>query len=456
MRALASLFGDREFYQKLFAFAVPVMLQNLISSLVNILDTIMIGRLGTAEIAAVGLGNQVFFLYSTLVFGAGSGCGIFAAQFWGKGDIPGIRKTIGLGLSLSLALGLLFTLAAACFPESLIRVFSRDTAVIELGARYLRFLCPSFLPFALACVFTIVLRSIEKIRLSFAASLAAIGINLVLNYVFIFGLGPVPALGVAGAAIATVIARIAETLILVIVSYAKRYGIAGSPGELLSFDRPFVRAFLITVVPIIGNRLIWSLAINIHNVIFARLHTDAVAAFSIINTIAELAWAVFMGLGSGAGVLVGKKIGEGDEGGARDYARRIVIFAPLVSAVMALLFAPLTLTLPLLFKVSPQTLSLAGSMLLIFAASFPARAFNVALVIGVCQAGGDTLFCAIFDLVFMWFFSIPAAVLGAFVFGVPVWAVYALITAEDFMKMFFMGIWRFRSGRWLHNVVKDL
>jgi putative MATE family efflux protein len=450
------LFNNRDFYTRLFALAVPAMIQNLIGALVNILDTVMIGRLGTVEIAAVGLGGQVFFLFNSLIFGIGTGGGIFIAQFWGKGDVKGIRKNLGLCLILGILSGILFTLGSALFPRTIIGIFSRDPEVIETGAVYLRGLFPMFIPFAIAGVFAIALRSIERIRLSMAASITAVFVNLILNYVFIFGFGPVPAMGVLGAAIATVIARICEMLILVIVSYARRYAIVGSFREYFSFSRNFIHNFFAAIVPLICNRMIWALAVSIQNFIFARLNTDAVAAFNIINTISTLAWAVFMGLGNGAAVLVGKSIGEGNEEKARDYALRIVVFAPLVACFFTLLFLALPLAMPFVFNVNPRTLAFSGIMLVILAMSFPARAFNMALVISVCQAGGDTLFCAIFDLVFMWFVSLPAALLAGFVFGAPVWLVYLIITAEDFMKMFFLGIRRFRSGKWLHNMVKNL
>jgi putative MATE family efflux protein len=455
-RGFEGLFSDRDFYKRLFALAIPAMIQNLISALVNILDVIMIGRLGTSEIAAVALGGQVFFLFSSLVFGIGTGSGIFAAQFWGKGDTRGIRKTLGFCLILGVVSGLVFSCGSALFPKALIGVFSRDPEVIELGAEYLGGLFPVFVPFAIAGIFAIVLRSIEKIRLSMTASIIAICVNLVLNYIFIFGFGPVPAMGVRGAAIATVIARIIEMSILVIVSRVKKHAVTGAIRDFFSFDRVFVRGFLVTLVPLIANRLIWSLAINVQNFIFGWLRTDAVAAFNIINTISGLAWAFLMGLGNGAAVLVGKSIGGGNEEKARNYALRIVLFMPLFTCLISLVLLPLPLVLPFLFNVSSGTLAYAGAMLLVLALSFPVRAFNTALVVSVCHAGGDTAFCAIFDLVFMWFFSLPLAALAGFGFGAPVLLVYLIITAEDLMKMLFLGIGRFKSGKWLHNVVKDL
>ncbi|GHV87779.1 MATE family efflux transporter [Spirochaetia bacterium] len=446
-----SLFTDRQFYKTLFALAIPIALQNLINSLVNLVDTVMIGRLGTAEIAAVGLGNQFFFLYTMFLFGIISGGGIFTAQFWGKQDLAGVRKNTGLCLSLSLGMGIIFTLAALFFPAKIIGIYSRDPAVIELGAAYLRILVPAFIPYAVSFVFTNTMRSIEKVRLSMVTTLIALGLNVVLNYIFIFGVGPVPAMGVVGAAIGTVTARFIEAVILVTVSYAKKYAFAGSLRELLGFNVPFVARFFRITAPVICNEILWSLGISVQNLIMARTNTDAIAAYNITSTISQLTWVVFMGLGNAAGVLVGKKIGEGAEKTARSYARRSCIFNTITAVGVALLLIPLSALVPLLFRVNANVLGITAAMFIILAISYPFRAFNMTMVIGVCRAGGDTVFCAVYDLIFMWSVTLPLAAIASFVFHAPVWVTYLCISLEDPLKTA-LGIWRLKSGKWLRNV----
>ncbi|MDR1862357.1 MAG: MATE family efflux transporter [Treponema sp.] len=449
------LFSDKEFYKSLFIIAIPIMLQNLINSLVNMLDTIMIGRLGTVEIAAVGLGNQIFFLYNLTLFGICSGGAIFTAQFWGKKDIRGIRKNMGFCMTLNLMVGILFTAGAAFIPDKLIGFYSRDPLVIRAGEVYLRTLAPSFIPFAINLALVLTLRSVEKVKLAIMATLVALSMNGALNYLFIFGAGPVPAMGVRGAALATVISRFVETLILVTVSYARRYPPAGSPGELFAFNGPYVRRFLKITLPVILNEIAWSTGITVQNLIFARTDTDAIAAFNITNTFSQLTWVIFIGLGNGMAVLVGKKIGEGREQTARDYASLIIRFAPLLSlAVGAALFG-LSAFLPLVFNVGPAVLKAASQMFLILCLSYPFRAFNMSMVIGICRAGGDTVFCVIYDIAVMWLLALPLAAAAAFVFGAPVWVIYLCISAEEPVKMF-LGLWRFRSGRWLHSVTDGL
>ena len=447
-----SLFDYRAFYRGLFAIAVPIMLQNLVNSLVNVVDTMMIGRLGTTEIAAVGLANNVFFLFTMVLFGICSGGAIFTAQFWGRRDIRGIRKNMGLCLILAAGTALVFTGVVLAVPEGILGIYSKDPAVVEAGSRYLRTLSPSFVPFAVSFVFTHTLRSVERVRLATAAAVAALVVNMGLNRVLIFGAGPVPALGVTGAAAATVSARFVEFIILTAASYKQKNEAAGTAAELLSFNRAFAGRFLSITVPVIGNEIIWALGITVQNVIFARTGTGAAAAFNITNTVSQLAWVMFIGLGNGAAVLIGKRIGEGAEDAARNYARRVTVFAPVLAAAAALCLYPLSRLLPLVFRVSPEVLGYTSIMFVILCLSYPFRAFNMTLIVGVCRAGGDTVFCVLFEVIFMWCYSLPLAAALAWFGAAPVWVIYLILCSEDVWKMI-CGLWRLGSGRWLNNVI---
>jgi putative MATE family efflux protein len=452
---MVPLFGDKAFYKNLFTIALPIMIQNFINALVNMLDTVMIGRLGTVEIAAVGIGNQIFFLYNLTLFGVCSGGSIFTAQFWGKRDIPGLRKNTGFCMTLSIFVASLFTLGAWFFPRGLIAVYTRDPAVIEAGAVYLRTLAPAFIPFGISVVLILTLRAVEKVRLAMISTLIALSMNGILNYLFIFGIGPFPVMGVRGASLATVIARVTETVILITVSYGRRYPPAGSFREMTAFTVSYVQRFLRICLPVIFNEIIWSSGITAQNIIFGRTHTEALAAFNITNTVSQLTWTVFMGLGNGVAVMIGKKIGERDERAARDYASRIVRFSPLVSLGAVLILYPLSMTLPLIFKVDREVFTLINSMFIILCCFYPFRAFNMAMVVGICRAGGDTVFCVLYDVVVMWVVTLPLAAAASFIFRAPVWLIFLCINMEEPVKMF-MGFWRLKTGKWLHHVTEGL
>jgi Na+-driven multidrug efflux pump len=191
------------------------------------------------------------------------------------------------------------------------------------------------------------------------------------------------------------------------------------------------------------------------NIIFARTNTDAIAAFNITNTVSQLTWVVFIGLGNGVGVLIGKKIGEGRNDLARDYASRIIRFAPLLSLAAVCILIPLSRILPFIFNVNENVIAAAGMMFIVLSCSYPFRAFNMSMLIGVCRAGGDTVFCIIYDIAIMWAIAIPLAAASTFIFHAPVWIIYACLIIEEPFKML-LGLWRFKTGKWLHNVTEGL
>jgi putative MATE family efflux protein len=450
---LPPLFDDRDFYRKLFKVALPIMAQNIVTTLVNIADTVMIGRLGTVQIAAVAIGANVFFLYNIITFGICSGAAIFTAQYWGNRDIPGIRRNTGLCIILDVAVGLLFTAVLIAAPERVMGIYSKDPAVIAAGSVYLHSLAPSFLPFAVSQVFSMGLRSVEQVRVPMKASFFALVTDVTGNFFLIFGIGPFPALGVAGAAYATDISWFVQLSYILVTAYRRRLPLAGSLRELFDIHSAYVQRFFRICFPVILNETIWSLGISMQNVIYARTGTDVIAAFNINSTISNLCWTVFMGLGNGVAVLIGNKIGAGDEEGARDYASRIIRFAPLMG-MSALVILPLfSLFLPFIFNVDRNVLRITSHLLIILAIVYPIKGFNNAMVIGVCRSSGDTVFCAFYDTSILWLVATPAAALASFVFHAPAEVIYICICMEEPIKMI-LGLWRFFSGKWLHNVIK--
>ena len=446
--------GQSEFYKNLLAISIPIMFQNFLGSLVTMLITILVGRLGTVEIAAVGLGNQVFFIYNLTLFGICSGGAIFTAQFWGKKDIAGIRKTLGLCMVLSLGAAILFTLGTSMIPEALISIYSRDPLVIEAGAVYLRHLSPGFIPFALSTVFVLTLRSVEKIRLAVTASVIAISLNATLNIVLIIGVGPFPAMGVRGAAIGVSSARYIEMLTLILGTYIFRYPPAGKPRELFAFNSVYVSRYLKIAIPVMINETLWSLGVTVQNLVFARSSTEAIAALNITGSISGLLWVIFIGFGHGVAILIGKKIGEGNEMEAREYASRIIRFMPIVAVGAACLLIPLSHIMLQVLNVEPSVMRTVRLMIIILCFFYPFKAFHISMVIGTCRAGGDTVFCVVYDLAPMWAIQLPLAILAGFVFQAPPHIIYLCLMVEDPVKLA-LGLWRFKTGKWLRNVVSD-
>lgn len=445
-------FYDKNFLASLFFITVPIIMQNFLNSFVNILDTIMIGQLGTVEIAAVGLGNQLFFLLNLVLYGTVSGGMVFTAQFWGKKDLNGLRKTFGLSLCTAVFISSLFTIVCISMPEQILLLYSDDLVVIKKGAEYLKTLAFSFIPFSISLIFVFTLRAIEQLKPAVFATVISLFVNLILNGILIFGLLGFPALGVKGAAIATVVSRIIELIVFIIITKKKKLPILGLPGNQYGFSRKFIFSFFLIVLPVILNESIWSLGITFHHKIFAGLNTFSYAAFSITNTVSQLTWVVFIGLGNGAGILIGKKIGEGKYVEAESYASKIAFFSPFIAIFVGFLLVPISFLIPYIFKVEYEVYIQARAFFIILAVCYPIKAFNMCMIIGVIRAGGDTKFGVIYDTLFMWIISIPLSFYLSVYTTAPVWFIYLCLFADEPIK-FFIGLWRLKSGKWLNTVV---
>ena len=438
---------SKGFYSSLVAIAIPISLQALLQNFVNMLDTIMIGRLGSVEIAAVGLGNQIFFILNMILFGITSGGGVFIAQFWGKKDLTGIRKSLGLMTLIAFVVSFIFTIVCLLIPNQLIRLYSPDPQVIKVGGSYLRFVCLSYVPTAISFSITLALRSTERVKLPLVCTSISLFTNLIANYLLIFVAG----LGVIGAAIATVISRIIELVILATWSYSHKYEICGKLKELLGFNRYFIVKFLKIAFPVIINETFWGLGTSVYNAIFAHAGTNAFTAYSITGTISQLTWVFCMGFGNGIGVLIGKRIGEKKIDEAKTYAKRSMWFMPLIGAFVGVFLVPLSKLLPIFFNVDQEIIKTATAILMILIFVYPFNSFCMNWIVGVCRAGGDTVFSAVAEIVVLWCVAIPLGYVAAFVLHLPAPMIYLFFCSESIVKAI-IGAIRVLSGKWLHEV----
>ncbi len=278
------MFKDKEFFQSLIRIALPIALQTLFVASLGIVDTVMVGQLGDASIAAVGLANQIFFLLNFTLFGINSGAAIFTAQYWGARDVPAIRKVLGVCLMLGLAACALFSVLALGFPRLALGFYSSDPLVIDLGSAYLQIVGISYLATTLTLCYTAILRSTGVIRLPVIFGIAALCVNTGLNYLLIYGNFGFPRLGVQGAAVATSIARILECVALLGYAYLSRSPAAARPRELAAFDAQYLKIYFHVTIPVVINEMLWSLGTSFYSAIYAHVGTEAVAAYSVAVT----------------------------------------------------------------------------------------------------------------------------------------------------------------------------
>jgi putative MATE family efflux protein len=276
-----SFFRDRAFLREMFQIALPIAFQQLINASLNMIDVIMVGQLGEASIAALGLSNQVFFVFILLLFGTTSGMAIFTAQFWGKQELEPIRKVLGMSIIATSTVALFFTLAVTLMPRAVLGFYTNDPEVIEIGARYLRIVGFSYIPVALATSYIAILRSVQVVRITVIATITALIFKTILGYLLIFGLGGLPALGVQGAAIGTASGWTLELILLVVLVYAQKTPLAANPLTFFSFDLSFFGRVLKTTLPAVANELFWSVGITTYNAIYAHIGTESIAAINV-------------------------------------------------------------------------------------------------------------------------------------------------------------------------------
>ncbi len=427
------------------------MLQNFIASSLNMFDTLMIGQLGENEVAAVGVANQVFFLFNLVANGAAAGCSIFLSQFWGGGDRRSVHKVVGLGLLMNLCIGLLFTGAACAFPGPIIGLFSDDQAVISLGIEYLLLAALSYAFTSVSFLLAGAMRSVGKAWPPMIISAGAVLVNIALNQVFIFGELGAPAMGVRGAALATLIARVVEMALMLVFCFLPSSPLRGRLREYISFTPAFTGKVLLKTLPILLNESCWAVGTMLYVRAYGHIGTHAIAASQICNTVQNLFMVACFSLASSSLVMIGNQIGAGRREQAVIYSRRFSKLALLVGLILGIavaLSAPAILTL---FKVSEQAARAAVAMLRIFSLIAPIRVLNVVLIVGVFRGGGDAGFSLAAEGITMWTIGVPLAFLGAVTLRLPVEQVVLLITLEEIVKCV-IALFRLRSNRWLHEV----
>lgn len=447
-----SFLRDKEFFRAMLALAVPVAFQQLITAGLNMIDVLMVGQLGEASVAALGLANQIFFLLILFLFGVTSGMSIFTAQYWGRGDTDNIRKVLGICLVIAVLVAALFSLAAVLIPEKLMGFYTEDPEVIKLGSGYLRIVGLSYVPMAISVSYISILRSITQVRLTVVVSVLALALKTMLAYLLIFGIGIFPALGVRGAAIGTSVGWAFECLLLLILVYAAKTPLAANPLSFFQFDRAFVSKVLKTSMPAAANEVLWSFGITTYNAVYARIGTDSIAAININATIEELMFVLFIGLGNACSVMVGNKIGAGEKDTAFEYGRRFTILAVLCSILGGVIVFSIRGVVIGLYQLSPSAAYNLRLIMLVYSLSAWLRVFNFMLFIGALRAGGDTRYAMFTELFSIWLIGVPSALIGGFVLHLPVYGVYAMVLIEEVVKAFII-LRRYLSRKWIHDLV---
>lgn len=441
----------RMFYKRLFALVLPIAIQNLMTALVSASDALMLGFLNQNSLSAVSLATQVQFVLNLFYAALTIGTTILAAQYWGKGDVEAVEKVLAVALRISMLISVAFFLAASLMPGLLMRIFTNEGELIRLGIPYLRVAAWSYLCMGISQIYLCVMKNSGRVMKSTIYGSVSVILNLILNAVLIFGLFGLPALGIVGAAAATVIARAAE-LLLVLLENGKKDVVRIRLVHLRSPSHTLRRDFYRYTSPVMANELVWGCGFTMFSVIMGHMGSDAVAANSIANIMKNIIACLCLGIAAGSGILVGNELGCGNLQRAKEYGRRLChasLAAGALSGVLLLALSPLVFAFA--GALSEQAHRYLQMMLFVCAYYLIGKAINSTVVAGIFCAGGDTRFGLFCDLVTMWLVIVPVGFIAAFVMKLPVMAVYFLLNLDEMVKI--PAVYRhYKKYQWLKNL----
>lgn len=444
---------NKTFARNLISIALPVSMQSLIQSVLGMIDQIMIGQLGSGAVAAVSLGGRPCFVMLYALGGIAAAASIFASQYEGARDSGRHANVMRATLSGAFVITVPFLVLSVFFPEILLSVFTRDAEVISVGKSYLQINAAGYIPLMVTVSCSAVLRSTGYTQVPLVTGFISVAVNTALNALLIFGLCGFPEMGSNGAAIATVIARTAECVILIAFMQKKKHPASIQNALSCRNEIPFARLFYITALPAIGNELIWALGDAGYTAIYGRLGTAQLAAMTLTFPVQGLTIGFFSGLSAATGILIGNVLGAGNFDGAYRMAWKFIRTSIALCLIMTAVLFALARFYISLYKVEEQTGIYAQQLLYIFACYLWIKVCNMVIGSGILRSGGKTKYTLFLDVLGTWGIGIPLGLLGAAVFKLEVTHVYALLSLEEAVR-FVLGLARIKSRKWMQNLAK--
>ena len=445
---------DKPFYKSFFSMAAVIALQNLITYGVNLADNVMIGGYSQDALSGVAIVNQIQFLLQMVVMGIGNGITVLGAQYWGKRQVGPIRRVTSIGMLLALLASSAMMLAVYFFPTHALSILTNEPAVITEGVKYIKIICFSYVLFGVTNTLLSSLRSVETVRIGFVVTLTALFFNVILNYGLIYGRLGMPEMGVEGAALATLISRIVEFLIVVVYTLFLDRKICWKPKDMLHLDKPLFRDYIRVGLPLILSSSVWGLAMSAQTAILGRLGSDTIAANSIATTVFQVVSVLSYGSANASSVVIGKTVGEGDIPRVKAYSRTLQIFYLIIGVFTgAVLWSSQDFIIGL-YSITPETETLARQFIGILSITVIGTSYQVACLTGIVTGGGDTRFVLINDLIHQWLIVIPASFLSAFVFHAPLWVTFLCLKSDQILKCF-VAVIKVNRYRWIRILTRE-
>lgn len=439
-----------EFQQELLQIAVPVTLQCLMQSSFSVVDQIMTGQLGSNSIAGIGLGGKFASIYSVVIAAVASVAGIMIAQYIGKKDEEEAGRSFYTNLAVSLILVAVFTSLSMMIPARILGLYTNDEAAVQGGVEYLRIYALSFLPVAVTSILSAYLRCVQEAKVPLYAGIFASVANTVLNYILIFGKAGFPAMGVKGAAWASVMAQLSGCILTVILFFLLYRKNSWKIPFKIKMDKAHMKQYLIILMPMLVCEFFWSLGENVYASIYGHVGTKAFAAMTLTNPLQALVMGALSGVSQAAGVMIGKRLGADDRESAYQDSKRLMYTGLACSILLSVFVIVLNKYYVLIFHVEDDVRQMTRYLLVAYAFVAPVKVQNMILG-GILRSGGKTTFVMFIDLIGTWIFGVPLGLLAAFVFHLPIAAVYFVLSMEECIRMM-ISLVIFRKKKWMQTL----
>ncbi len=446
--------GDKAFYKRLFILAVPIALQNIITYSVGLTDNVMVGSLGELAISGVYLCNQIQIILQMLVSGIGAALIVLAAQYWGRNDKDSVKNIIGIALKIAAVCAVIFFVLVYFFTNQFLSLFTNDGQVIKEASQYARVICFTYLLFCISNVLNASLRCVGTVKVGLYLSIVAFFLNVTLNWVFIFGNLGAPAMGIKGAAVATLISRIVEFSCFIIYIRFKDTKLSMRFSDMLHTNLVLVKDFFKYGFPVIMGDVLWGINLAVQGGIVGRLGADSIAAVSIANIVFSVISVGVYGIASASAVIVGNAAGEGDLTKIKEYSGKLQIVFLAGGVCTALILFVIKDYVLLLYNVSDETIHIARALMTVLSITVIGTAYQMSTLTGIVRAGGATHFVLINDIIFVWVIVIPLSLIMAFVVGAPTWVVFLCLKCDQILKCA-VAVVKVNRYDWIKKLTKE-
>ncbi len=446
--------NNKEFYKIFIKIGLPIVLSQVLMSSLNFIDTLMIGSISEAAVAAVGAASRIFFIFIVCIFGIYSAGGIFTSQYWGVKNLKALHQILGIMMIFGMGLAVIMLILTLLFPVQIMSMFSDDALVISYGVDYLRILSPSFIFSAISFLYAYASRSIHMTQYPLYISMVSLSLNTFLNYILIHGYLGMPTLGVRGVAIATLIARVVEFILFIVLIFVLReHPLRARIDELFSFSKLQMINFIKKGTSVFLNESSWVIGQAVFYIAYGILGTQALSSVQVALTLADIFVSLFTGISTACGVMIGNALGRNEVDIAKNLAYRFTKISLIAAISVTVIMSGLAFLIPKVYtSFSVGTSHMAVITTLVIAMYQIPKMYNYVAVVGILRSGGDTFFCMLIDLIGVWGMGIPMAFYAAIVLKLPVYGVVAFAFSEEIIKSI-LYLLRIRRDKWMNNLI---